>query len=51
MFNIRYTKQPLDSIVVNFGVISKGFDIPFKMYKSNLEEIQAPNFIDDLLNA
>ncbi len=51
MFNIKYTKQPLDSIVVNFGIRSKGFDIPFKMYKSNLEEIQAPNFIDQLLNS
>lgn len=51
MFDIRYTKQPLDSIVVNFGIRSKGFDIPFKMYKSNLEEIQAPDFIDRLLNA
>lgn len=51
MFNIKYTKQPLDSIVVNFGIRSKGFDIPFKMYKSNLEDIQAPNFIDQLLNA
>ena len=50
MFNIKYTKQPLDSIVVNFGIRSKGFDIPFKMYKSNLEEIQAPDFIDQLLN-
>lgn len=50
MFDIKYTKQPLDSIVVNFGIRSKGFDIPFKMYKSNLEEIQAPNFIDQLLN-
>lgn len=50
MFNIKYTKQPLDSIVVNFGIRSKGFDIPFKMYKSNLEEVQAPNFIDELLN-
>lgn len=51
MFNIKYTKQPLDSIVVNFGIRSKGFDIPFKMYKSNLEEIPAPDFIDHLLNA
>lgn len=51
MFNIKYTKQPLDSIVVNFEIRSKGFDIPFKMYKSNLEEIQAPDFIDQLLNA
>lgn len=51
MFNIKYTRQPLDSIVVNFGIRSKGFDIPFKMYKSNLEEIQAPDFIDQLLNA
>lgn len=51
MFNIKYTKQPLDSIVVNFGIRSKGFDIPFKMYKSNLEEIQAPDFIDQLLNS
>lgn len=50
MFQIKYTKQPLDSIVVNFGIRSKGFDIPFKMYKSNLEDIQAPNFIDQLLN-
>ena len=50
MFNIKYTKQPLDSIVVNFGIRSKGFDIPFKMYKSNLEDIQAPNFIEQLLN-
>lgn len=51
MFNIKYTKQPLDSIVVNFGIRSKGFDIPFKMYKSNLEEIKAPDFIDQLLNS
>lgn len=51
MFNIKYTKQPLDSIVVNFGIRSKGFDIPFKLYKSNLEEIQAPDFIEQLLNA
>ncbi len=51
MFDIRYTKQPLDSIVVNFGIRSKGFDIPFKMYKSNLDEIQAPDFIERLLNA
>lgn len=50
MFDIKYTKQPLDSIVVNFGIRSKGFDIPFKMYKSNLEDVQAPNFIDSLLN-
>lgn len=51
MFNIKYTKQPLDTIVVNFGIRSKGFDIPFKMYKSNLEEIQAPDFIEQLLNS
>ena len=51
MFNIRYTRQPLDSFVVNFGIRSKGLDIPFKMYKSNLDEIQSPNFIDGLLNA
>lgn len=50
MFNLKYTKQPLDSIVVNFGIRSKGLDIPFKMYKSNLEDIQAPNFVDQLLN-
>ena len=50
MFNLKYTKQPLDSIVVNFGIRSKGFDIPFKMYKSNLEDIQAPNFVEQLLN-
>lgn len=50
MFDIKYTKQPLDSIVVNFGIRSKGFDIPFKMYKSNLGDIQAPDFIDQLLN-
>lgn len=50
MFEIKYTKQPLDSIVVNFGVRSKGLDVPFKMYKSNLTEIQAPDFIDRLLN-
>lgn len=50
MFNIKYTKQPLDSIVINFGIRSKGFDIPFKMYKSNLEDIQSPDFIDQLLN-
>lgn len=51
MFNIKYTRQPLDSIVVNFGIRSKGFDIPFKMYKSNLEDIQAPNFLEQLLNS
>ena len=50
MFDIKYTKQPLDSIVVNFGIRSKGFDIPFKMYKSNLDEVPAPDFIDQLLN-
>lgn len=50
MFNIRYTKQALDSIVVNFGVRSKGIDLPFKMYKSNLDDVQAPNFIDGLLD-
>ena len=50
MFNIKYTRQPLDSIVVNFGIRSKGFDIPFKMYKSNLEDIQAPNFLEQLLS-
>lgn len=49
--DIRYTKQPMDSIVVNFGVRSKGMNLPFKMYKSRLEEIQTPNFLDDLLNA
>lgn len=51
MFGIKYTKQPFDSIVVNFGIRSKGFDIPFKMYKSNLEDIHTPNFVDQLLNA
>lgn len=50
MFNLKYTKQPLDSIVVNFGIRSKGFNIPFKMYKSNLEDVQAPDFVDQLLN-
>ena len=50
MFDIKYTKQPLDAIVVNFGIRSKGFDIPFKMYKSNLDEVPAPDFIDQLLN-
>ena len=49
--DIRYTKQPMDSIVVNFGIRSKGMDLPFKIYKSRLEEIQAPDFIDQLLNA
>lgn len=51
MFDIKYTKQPMDSIVVNFGIRSKGFDIPFKMYKSELEAVQTPSFIDELLNA
>ena len=51
MFNIKHTKQPLDSSVVNFGIRSKGFDIPFKMYKSNLKKIQSPDFIDHLLNS
>lgn len=50
MFDIKYTKQPLDSIVVNFGVRSKGFDIPFKMYKSTMAEVQTPDFVDQLLN-
>lgn len=50
MANINYTKQLLDSIVVNFGIKSKGFDIPFKIYKSELEEVKAPDFIDRLLN-
>ena len=50
MFDIKYTKQPIDSIVVNFGIRSKGFDIPFKMYKSQLAEIKSPSFIDGLLN-
>ena len=50
MFDLRYTKQPLDSIVVNFGIKSKGLNLPFKIYKSSLEDIQTPNFIDQLLN-
>lgn len=49
MFDIKYTKQPLDSIVVNFGIRSKGFNIPFKMYKTDLQEVQAPDFIEHLL--
>ncbi len=50
MWNIKYTKQPLNSMVVNFGIRSKGLDIPFKMYKSNLSEIRTPDFINQLLN-
>lgn len=48
--DIRYTKQPMDSIVVNFGIRSKGMELPFKIYKSRLEEIQAPDFVEQLLN-
>lgn len=50
MFDIRYTKQAFDSIVVNFGIRSKGLSIPFKIYKSDLDEISTPNFIEQLLN-
>lgn len=49
-FGVKPTKQPLDSIVVHLRVRSKGFDIPFKMYRSNLEDVQTPNFLDQLLN-
>ena len=50
MFGVKYTKQPMDSIVVNFGVRSKGLNIPFKMYKQrDLEEIETPTIIEDLL--
>lgn len=49
MFDIKYTKQPLDSIVVNFGIRSKGLSMPFKMYKSRLSEKKPPQFIEDLL--
>lgn len=40
----------MDSIVVNFGIRSKGMELPFKIYKSRLEEIQAPDFVEQLLN-
>ncbi len=49
MFDIKYTKQPMDSIVVNFGIRSKGMSIPFKMYKSTLGNVQSPQFIEELL--
>lgn len=49
-FFVNYTKQPIDSIVINHAIKSKGFSKPFKIYKSDLEEIQSPNFIDDMLN-
>jgi hypothetical protein len=51
MFDIKYTKQPLDSFVVNFGIRSKGMDMPFKMYKSDLGDIADDNFVDELLNS
>lgn len=49
MFEIKYTKQPLDSIVVNFGIRSKGISLPFKIYKSNLDEMESPSLLEDLL--
>ena len=49
MFDMKYTRQSLDSIVVNFGIRSKGLEIPFKIYKSDLEDVQEPDFIDKLL--
>ncbi len=48
MFNIRYTKQASDSIVVNFGIVSKGMNIPFKMYKTKLDTPEMSGFMDDL---
>lgn len=49
MFEIKYTKQPLDSIVVNFGIRSKGISLPFKIYKSNLDEMKSPGLLEELL--
>ncbi len=49
MFDIRYTKQPLDSIVVNFGIRSKGLSLPFKIYKSNLNDMKSPGLLEELL--
>lgn len=57
MFDMKYTRQPLDSIVVNFGVRSKGIYLPFKMYKPKRNtEVErdlhkTPYNIDDLLDA
>lgn len=49
MFDIKYTKQPLDSIVINFGIRSKGLSIPFKIYQSDLDDSPSLQIIEDLL--
>lgn len=49
MFNIKYTKQAANAITVNFGIQSQGLNMPFKMYRTELDVVQMPNFVDDLL--
>ena len=46
---VKYTKQAPGSIAVSCGVKSKGFEIPFKMYKSELGKTEAPDFMEALL--
>lgn len=48
--NARYTKQALNSIVINAGVVSSGIELPFKIYKSELSRANNNGFMDKLLN-
>ena len=49
MFDIKYTKQMMGAITVNFGIRSKGLNLPFKMYRTELDVVETPNFINELL--
>lgn len=51
MFGLKYTRQEPDSIVVNFSIKSSDIEIPFKIYKSDLEETPKLSFVDDLLES
>lgn len=49
MFNIKYTKQPARAITINFGIQSQGINMPFKMYHTELDTVETPNFLNELL--
>lgn len=49
MFNIKYTKQPIGAITINFGIQSQGISMPFKMYRTKLDTVETPNFLNELL--
>lgn len=48
-YDLGYTKPSLNSIVVNSIVRSKAMEIPFKIYKSDNDEVKTHHFLDDLL--